>query len=66
MEEYQNLPYKFFWYQHCYFLTLFKLTTCKKPPALTTCRLVRLLSIDGLMKSEEIVLVSALPLKFAG
>ena len=56
-----------------YFLTLFKLTTCKKPPALTnmlTCfffsRLVRLLLIDAQMKSEAIVLVSVLPLKLSG
>ena len=68
MEKYQKLPYNVFWYRHGYFLTLFKLTTCKKPPALTHVfcvfflgffsRLVRLLSIDGLMKSEAIVLVS--------
>ena len=25
----------FFWCQHCYFLTLFRFTTCKKPPVLT-------------------------------
>ena len=31
IEEYQKLPYNFFWYRHCYFLT-FKLTACKKPP----------------------------------
>ena len=69
MEKYQKLPYNFFWYRPCYFLTLFKGKACKNPPALTTClmciffsRLVRLLSIDGLMKSEAIVLVSVLPL----
>ena len=72
MEKYQKFPYKFFWYWHCYFVTLFKLTTCKNPPALTTClmcvffsRLVRLLSIDSQIKSEVIVLVSVLPLKLS-
>ena len=56
-----------------YFVTLFKLITCKKPPVLTTfqmCvfffRLVRLrvLFIDSQIKSEAIVLVSVLPLTF--
>ena len=62
IEKYQKFPYKFFWYQHCYFLTLFKLTTCKKPPALTTAHVF----CDLFSFSEAIVLVSVLPLKFSG
>ena len=71
MEKYQKLPYNLFWNQHCHFLILFQLTTRKKSPALPSLqisdlwcafffsRLVRLLYMDGLMKSEVTVLVAS-------
>ena len=58
-----------------YFVTLFKLTTCKKAPVLITFQMcvfffrlvrLRLLFIDSQIKSGAIVLVSVLPLKFSG
>ena len=70
MEKYQKLPYNFFFVPT---LLFFKLTQVNKkatcPHRMSDVRffsgLIRLLSIDGLMKSEAIVLVSVLPLKFS-
>ena len=76
MEKYQKLPYIYFLVPTLLFsipVQVKDLYSCKKPTALTTClmcvfftRLIRLLSIEGLMKSEAIVLVSVLPLTFSG
>ena len=48
VEKHQKLPYNFFWYRHYFFLTLFKLTTCEKPPALTTCPICAFFSLAWL------------------